>query len=98
MEELQLIIGKLETACQETLTNRFEETRLLSKIENLEKQTKVMSRVMSGNSGKGSEKIESEIKQLLVDIEKVQSVAREIQERQHRKLLESEQKLVEAQR
>ncbi|EEB10612.1 Rho-associated protein kinase, putative [Pediculus humanus corporis] len=98
LEELQLIIGKLEMACQETLTSKFEETRLLSKIANLEKQTKVMSKIMSGASNKTSEKVEEEVQQLLVDIEKVQSVAREIQEKQHRKLLESEQKLLEAQR
>ena len=85
-------------ACQETLTSKFEETRLLSKIANLEKQTKVMSKIMSGASNKTSEKVEEEVQQLLVDIEKVQSVAREIQEKQHRKLLESEQKLLEAQR
>lgn len=95
---MQVIIGKLEVACQETLTNRFEETRLLSKIANLEKQTKVMSKVMSGTGGKTSGKVEIEIQQLLIDVEKVQSVAREIQERQHRKLLESEKKLIEAQR
>ncbi|KAK6619970.1 hypothetical protein RUM44_006370 [Polyplax serrata] len=97
LEELQLVVGKLEVACNETLTNRFEETRLLSKIANLEKQTKVMSKAMSGG-GKASEKVEAEVQQLLGDIEKLQNVARDIQERQHRKLLESEQKLIEAQR
>lgn len=39
-----------------------------------------------------------EIHQLLLDVEKVQSASREIQERQHRKLLENESKLTEAER
>lgn len=94
LEELQSIIQKLEAACQESLTSRFEETRLLSKIENLEKQAKVMSKIRSGSV----EKSEVEIHQLLLDVEKVQSTSREIQERLHRKLLENEQKLAEAQR
>ncbi|KAL0268755.1 UNVERIFIED_CONTAM: hypothetical protein PYX00_010574 [Menopon gallinae] len=97
LEELQFIVGKLEVACQDALTNRFEETRLLSKIENLEKQTRVMRKIRQGSIDKTSEKAETEIHQLLIDVEKVQCASREIQEMQHRKLLETEQKLAEAQ-
>lgn len=94
LEELQGIIKMLEVDCQETLTNHFEETRLLSRIENLEKQAKLLSKIRPGSM----EKAEIEIQQLLQNVEKVQSASREIQERLHKKLLQREQELADAER
>lgn len=93
LEELNSIISILQDSCHDTLNVRFEETRLLSKIENHEKRSKVMNKIKPGSMEASEVDI---VHQLLVDVEKVQNVSQEIQERLHRQLMESEENLTVA--